>query len=93
MTAAPPKRARWSEGFGVRLGLILSLAILPVGVMGVMQSADLVTEARAHMPRLHALASTTRKLRPFASFWPTPARRKPVTVSCAASEKGGRGAT
>lgn len=63
MTAAPPKRARWSEGFGVRLGLVLSLAILPVGVMGVMQSADLVTEARARSEAALA-GETLRAIRP-----------------------------
>lgn len=37
----------------------------------------------------HALASTTRKLEPLASRCPTPARRKPVTVSCGAVDARG----
>ncbi|MEY4984001.1 MAG: hypothetical protein RIR62_2267 [Pseudomonadota bacterium] len=63
MTTPSPKPARWTEGFGVRLGMVLSLAILPVGVMGVMQSADLVGEARARSEAALA-GETLRAVRP-----------------------------
>jgi hypothetical protein len=33
----------------------------------------------------NSLASTTKKLAPFASLWPIPERRNPVTVSCIGS--------
>lgn len=63
MTGRAARRIGWPDGFGVRLGLVLSLALLPVGAMGVMQSADLVTEARARSEAALA-GETLRAVRP-----------------------------
>lgn len=63
MTGQPARRFGWPDGFGVRLGLVLSLALLPVGAMGVMQSADLVTEAQARSEAALA-GETLRAVRP-----------------------------
>lgn len=63
MTEPAARRVGWPDGFGVRLGLVLSLALLPVGAMGVMQSADLVTEARARSEAALA-GETLRAVRP-----------------------------
>ena len=47
MNEAPRKAPRFTERLGVRLGLLLSLALLPVGLVAVVQSADVLREARA----------------------------------------------
>lgn len=61
MPAVPHRRL--IDGFGIRLGLVLTLALLPVGVMGVMQSADLLAEARARSEAALA-GETLRAVRP-----------------------------
>lgn len=47
MTDAPQSAHRFTERLGFRLALFLSLALLPVGLVGVTQSTDLMREARA----------------------------------------------
>lgn len=47
MTAGSANR-RFLDLLGVRLGLVLGLALLPVGLVAVAQSADLIANARNH---------------------------------------------
>lgn len=67
--AAPqprPRRPPLTDRLGVRLGLVLGLALLPVGLMSMVQSADLLDTARA---RSEALAGQTlRAVRPKLSL-------------------------
>jgi two-component sensor histidine kinase len=47
MTPAPRPAPRFTQRLGVRLGLLMSLALLPVGLLAVLQSTDVLREARA----------------------------------------------
>lgn len=63
----PPSKGRslrhMFDGFGIRLGLVMTLALLPVGVMGVMQASDLVEAARERSEAALA-GETLRMVRP-----------------------------
>lgn len=52
-----------ADSFGLRLGLVMTLALLPVGVMGMVQSAGLVSEARARSEAA-LTGETLRAVRP-----------------------------
>lgn len=62
MTPAKANR-RFIDLLGVRLGLALGLALLPVGLIAGMQSADLIAKARDHSEAALA-GETLRALRP-----------------------------
>ena len=47
MTPRGPSRRRFTEMLGFRLGFVLSMALLPVGLLAVLQARSLMTEARA----------------------------------------------
>lgn len=47
MTTRPSRMARLTERLDVRLALLLSVALLPVGLIAVLQSVSLLNEARA----------------------------------------------
>ncbi len=55
------------DRLGVRLGLVIGLALLPVGAMAVMQASDLLTEARARSEAALA-GETLRAVRPKLSL-------------------------
>jgi two-component sensor histidine kinase len=56
-------RRKVLDSFGVRLGLVLTLALLPVGVMAVLQAADVLREAQARSEAALA-GETLRAVRP-----------------------------
>lgn len=62
MTAVEQNR-RFTDLLGVRLGLVLGLALLPVGLVAVAQSADLIANARTHSEAALA-GETLRAVRP-----------------------------
>lgn len=47
MSPRGPSRRRFTEMLGFRLGFVLSMALLPVGLLAVLQARSLMTEARA----------------------------------------------
>ena len=51
MTPRGPSRRRFTEMLGFRLGFVLSMALLPVGLLAVLQARSLMTEARARSER------------------------------------------
>lgn len=59
----PAARRGFIDRLGVRLGLVIGLALLPVGLMAVMQASDLLTEARARSEAALA-GETLRAVRP-----------------------------
>jgi len=72
MTASPASlgakgqgasRPPFADSFGLRLGLVMTLALLPIGVMGMVQSAGLVSEARARSEAA-LTGETLRAVRP-----------------------------
>lgn len=64
ITVAPSETARrFIDGLGVRLGLVIGLALLPVGAMAVIQASDLLSEARARSEAALA-GETLRAVRP-----------------------------
>ncbi len=64
MAAAPLATGRrYLDRLGVRLGLVIGLALLPVGAMAVMQASDLLDEARARSEAALA-GETLRAVRP-----------------------------
>lgn len=62
MTATSVSK-RFMDLLGVRLGLVLGLALLPIGVIAMMQSADLIASARDHSEAALA-GETLRAVRP-----------------------------
>lgn len=64
ITAASSGSARrFIDRLGVRLGLVIGLALLPVGAMAVIQASDLLSEARARSEAALA-GETLRAIRP-----------------------------
>ncbi|AWB50513.1 histidine kinase (plasmid) [Gemmobacter aquarius] len=64
ITVAPSEAARrFIDRLGVRLGLVIGLALLPVGAMAVIQANDLLSEARARSEAALA-GETLRAVRP-----------------------------
>lgn len=62
MTAVSANR-RFMDLLGVRLGLVLGLALLPVGLIAMVQSADLIANARDHSEAA-LTGETLRAVRP-----------------------------
>ena len=56
-------RFRVADSFALRLGLVLTLAVLPIGLWGMIQSANLVEEAQARSEAALA-GETLRAVRP-----------------------------
>lgn len=84
---------RFVDRLGVRLGLVIGLALLPVGVMAVMQANDLLAEAQARSEAALA-GETLRAVRPTLGLIKRAegaaemlAAMGPEAASCAAVER------